>query len=295
MTSPGSGSDTAEDTDLDGATLARKAHRTLEPLHVLGYFAPEPTERVAALGIRGGMRAYFAMRSAPMGEVPAEVVVATFFNFAPQQVAKAIPSVWEVTTPDAVNAARYEGIDASYRRVLGEDVLGSDEMAEAASLARDATAGCNPVGRPLYAAHASLPWPEPAHLQLFHAQTLLREHRGDAHVAALMLAGLDGVEALVGYVPLGQGLPESLLRATRGWDDAAWDAAAGRLRDRGLLAADGTLTTVGQQQREAMEAQTDIASAAPYLHLGAERTRRLRDLARPWSRTVTAEIVGGSR
>lgn len=291
MTSP----DTRADADLDAPTLARKAYRTLEPLHVLGYFAPEPTERMAALGVKGGMRAYFAMRAAPMGVVPAEVVVATFFNFAPQQVAKAIPSVWDVTTPEAATAARYEGVDAAYRRVLGEPVLESAELAEAAALAREATTVCDPVGRPLFAAHASLPWPDPPHLQLFHAQTLLREHRGDAHVAALMLAGLDGIEALVGYVPLNQGLPEELLRATRGWDDEAWDAAAGRLRDRGLLAADGSLTEAGQQQRTAMEAQTDIASAAPYQHLGAERTQRLRELARPWSRTITESMFGGGK
>jgi hypothetical protein len=168
-------------------------------------------------------------------------------------------------------------------------------MAEAAALAREATTACDIVGRPLYAAHASLPWPEPAHLQLFHAQTLLREHRGDAHVAALMLAGLDGIEALVGYVPLNQGLPEELLRATRGWGDEAWDAAAGRLRDRGLLAADGSLTEAGQQQRKAMEAQTDLAAASPYQHLGAERTERLRELARPWSRTITESMFGGGK
>jgi hypothetical protein len=277
----------------DGPTLARKAHRTLEPLHVIGYFAPEPTERVKELGVKGGMRAYFAMRSAPLGRVPAEVVVATFFNFAPEQVAKAIPSVWEVTTPEAVSEARYAGIDAAYRRSLGDEVVESAEMAEAAALAREATAACDDVGRALYAAHAALPWPEPPHLQLFHAQTLLREHRGDAHVAALMLAGLDGIEALVGYVPLGQGLPESLLRATRGWPDEAWDAAARRLRDRGLLDGDGDLTAAGRQQRDAIEAQTDLAAAAPYLRLGAERTDRLRALARPWSRTITEQMFGG--
>jgi hypothetical protein len=287
--------DTAANVNLDGPTLARKAYRTLEPLHVLGYFAPEPTERIKALGIKGGMRAYFAMRSAPMGQVPVEVVIATFYNFAPGQVGNAIPSVWEVTTPEAVNVARYDGIDAAYRRVLGEDVIASAEMAEAAELAREATTACDSVGRPLFAAHAALPWPEPAHLQLFHAQTLLREHRGDAHVASLMLAGLDGVEALVGYIPLAQGLPESLLRATRGWSDEAWDAAAGRLRDRGLLAEDGSFTQAGAQQRKAMEAQTDVASAAPYLRLGAERTQRLRELARPWSRTITESMFGGSK
>jgi hypothetical protein len=280
---------------VDGPTLARKAHRTLEPLHVISYFAPEPTERVVGLGVKGGRRAYFAARSAPMGQVPLEVVVATFFNFDPALVAKAIPSVWEVTTPQAVTQARYNGVDAAYRRVLGDDVLGSAGMAEAATLAREATTVCNPAGRPLFAAHASLPWPERPHLQLFHAQTLLREYRGDAHVAALLLAGLDGVEALVGYAPLGQGMPVAMLRSSRGWSDEAWDAATARMQQRGLIAADGSLTEAGMAQRQAMEAQTDLASAAPYLHLGEERTTRLRDLARPWSRIMSEQLFGGAR
>jgi hypothetical protein len=279
----------------DGPTLARKAHKTLEPLHVISYFAPEPTEAVTALGVKGERRAYFASRSAPMGRVSLEVVVATFFNFNPVIVAKAIPSVWEITTPEAVTEARYAGVDAAYRRILGDDVLGSAEMAEAAELAREATTVCKPAGRPLYAAHAALPWPTQPHLQLFHAQTLLREYRGDAHVAALTLAGLDGVEALVGYAPLGQGMPVSLLRATRAWSDEAWDAATARMQERGLITADGSLTEAGLTQRHAMEAQTDLASAAPYLHLGEERTTRLRDLARPWSRIMSEQLFGGGK
>jgi hypothetical protein len=279
----------------DGPTLARKAYKTLEPLHVICYFAPEPNAGVNALGVKGERRAYFASRSAPMGRVSLEVVVATFFNFAPVIVAKAIPSVWEITTPEAVTAARYAGVDAAYRRILGDDVLGSEEMAEAAALAREATTVCNPAGRPLYAAHAALEWPAEPHLQLFHAQTLLREYRGDAHVAALTLAGLDGVEALVGYAPLGQGMPVSMLRATRCWSDEDWDAATVRMQERGLLAEDGSLTEAGLAQRQAMEAQTDLASAAPYLHLGEERVTRLRDLARPWSRTMSEQLFGGGR
>jgi hypothetical protein len=279
----------------DGPALARKAHKTLEPLHVISYFAPEPNAGVNALGVKGERRAYFASRSAPMGRVSLEVVVATFFNFNPVIVAKAIPSVWEITTPEAVTEARYAGVDAAYRRILGDDVLGSAEMAEAAELAREATTVCKPAGRPLYAAHAALPWPTQPHLQLFHAQTLLREYRGDAHVAALTLAGLDGVEALVGYAPLGQGMPVSLLRATRAWSDEAWDAATARMQERGLIAEDGSLTEAGMTQRQAMEAQTDLASAAPYLHLGEERTTRLRDLARPWSRIMSEQLFGGGK
>jgi hypothetical protein len=275
-----------------GAELARKAHRTLEPLHVVTYFSPEPRDRYAALGLKGTMRGYFASRSAALGIVPAHVVIATFFNFAPDSVRKAIPSVWEVTTPTEVLAARYAGTDEAYRRVLGEDALASADMAEAAALAREATTVLHPEGRPLYAAHASLPWPEPAHLQLFHAQTLLREHRGDSHIAALVVAGLDAVEALVTHVATGEGLPEALLRANRGWPDGDWDAAAQRMRDRGLIDDGGALTPSGTELRTSIEAQTNAVDAAPYLHLGAEQTDRLRTLARPWSRAISESMFG---
>lgn len=280
---------------VDAAALSRKAHRTLEPLHTIVYFAPEPSERYAALGVKGGMRGYFASRSAPFGRVPLEVVVATFYNFCPDFIAKAIPSAWEATTPEAILAARYEGADAAYRRILGDAVVSSDEMAEAAALAREATTALEVHGRPLYAAHAALDWPEPAHLQLFHAQTLLREHRGDGHIAALLLAGLDPVEAMASYVPLGEGMSEPMLRATRGWPDEAWDAALSRLQERGLLDADRRHTAAGAAQRQEVEDRTDAADAAPYRQLGAERTERLRSLARPWSRAIAIEIAGGGK
>src|SRR5690348_14080601 len=100
----------------DETPLARRAHKVLEPLHTPIYFSPEPGERYTALGIKGGMRGYFASRSAPLGIVPAELVVATFYNFSPGQVAKAIPSVWEVTTPEQVIAARFDAADALFSR-----------------------------------------------------------------------------------------------------------------------------------------------------------------------------------
>jgi hypothetical protein len=279
-------------TSSAAAGFARKARRTLEPLHVVAYFAPEPGERYVALGIKGGMRGYFASRSAALGRVPADVVVATFFNFAPDSVRKAIPSVWEVTTPEAVLEARYAGVSDAYVRMLGAEVIDSPEMAEAAELARIATTSLPAPGRPLYAAHAALDWPEPAHLQLFHAQTLLREHRGDGHVAALVVAGLDPVEAMITQARGGDGLPEDMLRATRGWPDEAWDAAQARLAERGLLDDEGAMTAAGLGLREHIEAQTDAAAAAPYEQMGPQRCERLRNLARPWSRAISHEMFG---
>jgi hypothetical protein len=272
--------------------LARRAHRVLEPVHTLVYFVPEARERYAAVGIKGGMRGYFASRSAPLGPAPAEVVISTFYNFAPAAVRTAIPSVWDKTTPEAVLAARLEVVDAAMRRMLPDDV-GSDDMAEAAALAREATTAASVEGRPLYAGHAALPWPEAPHLQLWHAASLLREHRGDGHIAALVLAGLSGLEAAVTYVATGHSaLPEEIQRTTRGYDEAEWQACKDDLRDRGLLTPEGGLTDAGREQRETIEAQTDVAAAAPYDLLGEERTQRLIDLVRPWAKSINKQLFG---
>lgn len=274
----------------DDLPLARRAHRALEPIHTLVYFVPEGAERYEALGVTGGMRRYFASRSAPLGMVPAEVVVATFYNFSPTHVAKAIPSVWDVTTPQQMLTARLDVVDAALRRLLGDDV-GSAEVAEAAALAREAAESADVVGRPLFAAHAALPWPEPAHLQLWHAATLLREHRGDGHIAALVLAGLSGLEAAITYSATGKSMNEQLLRSTRGYSEEQWEGVKNALRAR-LLDAEGALTEAGQQLRAGIEAQTDAAAAAPYEHLGADKTQRLIDLAGPRAKSITKQVFG---
>ena len=271
--------------------LARRAHKYLEPVHTHVYFVPEGGERYAAAGVKGGMRGYFASRSAPLGRVPADVVIATFYNFAPALVRKAIPSVWETSSPEAVLDARFDVVDAALSRLLGDDVR-SDAMAEAAALAREATTACNVVGRPLFAAHAALPWPDAPHLQLWHAVTLLREHRGDGHIAALVLAGLSGPEAVVSYTSLGTGLPEDVQRQTRGYSEEEWDQTKSALREKGIFDDSNTLSEFGRAQRDHIEAETDAAAAAPYQHLGDQKTERLIELVRPWSRAITKQIFG---
>lgn len=280
-------------TDVTGEPpLARLAHKYLEPLHTLVYFVPEAGDHYAAAGVKGGMRGYFASRSAAFGIVPAEVVISTFYNFSPALVRKAIPSVWETSSPEAMLTARYSCADAAISRLLGADVIASDDLAEAAALAREATTACGVEGRPLFAAHAALPWPEPAHVQLWHAVTLLREHRGDGHIAALVLAGLTGPEAVVSYTSLGTGLPEDLQRQTRGYTEEEWAQTKQSLRDKGVFDASDTFTDFGRAQRSEIEARTDAAAAAPYDHLGEEKTRRLTELTRPMARSISEQIFG---
>ncbi len=273
---------------------ARKTCRTVEPLHGMIYFAPEAAESYRRLGLRAEA-GYFASRSAAMGAVGAETVVATFFNFHPGLVRDVIPEAWTVATPAAVLAARLEAADTALCRMLGDDVS-SPEMGRAAALARRAAerAAERYEGRPLFAAHAGLPWPEPPHLVLWHAQTLLREFRGDGHVAALVLHDLDPVEALGLHLATGD-LPEGFLRATRGWPDDEWEAGVDRLVGRGLVSrvepSDGhraplALTDGGATLRGTLEEETDRAAVHAYESLGEDGCAELRQLARPFSRAV---------
>jgi len=255
--------------------------RSLEPLHALGYFSPDVEEALVGAGLRRGRTAYFASRSAAMGRVGPGVVAATFYNFNPALVAKCIPAAWDQITPEDAIAARYRGIAASYQRLLGADVLTSPEVAEAAVLARRASEGCTAPGRPLYAGHADLPWPTESHLVLFHALTLLREHRGDGHIAALLAAGLSGLEALVTHCATGKGFVPAVAQFTRGWSDEQWAAATASLVDRGLLTSQGGLTAAGRDLRREVEAATDAMGAAPWVHLGDNGALRLAELGQP--------------
>jgi hypothetical protein len=267
--------------------LARKMHRTLEAYHAVGYFTPE-TGPYTQLGLTG-RQPYFAARSAALGAVPVEVVIATFYNFHPDLVRRALDGVWDRTTPAAVLEARAASIDAGLRAILPGDVVVSPEMTEAAGLARVAAevAAEDLAGRTLFAAHAALPWPEGDHLVLWHALTLLREHRGDGHIAALVVAGFDPCEALVTHGATGTDVVTAkILQSSRAWSDAEWKAAGDRLRDRGLLDGDDALTEAGTRLRQQVEDETDVAAARPWAALGTEKADRLRALVRPFSRAV---------
>jgi hypothetical protein len=272
---------------LDPAAV-RRAWRVTEPLHAMIYFVPEAHERYAALGLPAPA-GYFASRAAALGPVGPGPVVAGFFNFNPDLVARVLPAAWERAAPAAVLAARWDAADAALTRALG-DAVRSPELVEAAELARRAaeSATAYPEGRPLFAAHAALPWPDQPHLILWQAQTLLREFRGDGHVAALVLAGLTGLEALVLHAASGE-VPVRFLRRTRGWSGEQWADATDRLRGRGLVEGDEpTLTDSGRAQRAWIEAATDRLATPAYAVLGADGCARLAELTRPLSRTVVA-------
>ncbi len=237
----------------------------------------------AAIGIEG-RSGYFASRAAPMGAVTAPVVTATFFNFNPVLVESAMAGAWEAASPADVHAARMRAVDAGLRRVLG-DAVASPEMDEAVALARTAADGCSAPGRALYAGLASLDWPSEPHLQLWLAISLVREYRGDGHVAALTTEGLSGLEALHLHAGSGE-VPASILQATRGWADDDWAASEADLAERGILDGTGGLAPAGAALRQRIEDTTDRLALAPWQHLGEAGSNRLRELVRPWSKAI---------
>lgn len=267
--------------------VARKTFRTLEVIHGLIYFAPEATEAYAALGVTG-RSGYFASRAAPMGPVNAEVVIATFFNFDPGLVRHAMDGVWDNVTPAALLDARFAAAGAMLRRCLGELAEGAD-VEEAAGLARTAAEeACKHLsGKPLFAGHVALAWPDDPLLVLWHAQSLLREFRGDIHIAAMTAVGIDGCEALVTHAASGD-ITADVLQKSRAWSDEGWAAAVDSLRAKGHLDADGAFTDKGRTSRQWVEDQTDLGALVAYEAIGEDACDRLRTLCRPMSKTIVS-------
>jgi hypothetical protein len=271
---------------LSSPGTARRLWALAEPYHALTYFADESRAESEAAGLRGFWRGYFALRAAPLGPVGPAVVTATFYNFAPEFVARAVPEVWGVVPPPTALQVRLAGVDRAVRRVLGDDWLRSPEAAEAAGLATAAAGAASGSGRPLAAANAALPTPDEPHLALWQALSTLREHRGDGHNAALLQRDVSGLQAHVLAAAAGRSSREWLMRA-RGWDDAAWDAAATALTERGWL-DDGELSAEGLAMTAAVEADTDRLALGPWRELGDVRCDRLAELLGPVRRAVVA-------
>ncbi len=261
--------------------------RALEPVHVVVYVSREPREACADLGVKGFWPSYFAMRAAPLGAASAELVTALFYNFSAAMVARAVPTVWEAAAPERFLEIRLAGIDAALRRLLGSKTLASPELAEAAAIAQEAARAAPTAGRALAAANARLEWPQEPHLVLWHAQTVLREHRGDGHVAALLAAGLDPAEALVLFAA-DNAIDADWLRERRGWPEAEWAAAVERLAGRDLLDGAGGPTAAGLALRAEVEEHTDSLAAAPWEAVGADRAGRLVELVAPVVATIVA-------
>lgn len=274
--------------------VARKTFRTLEPIHGLIYFAPEAVAAYEELGVTG-RSGYFASRSAPMGAASAELVIATFFNFDPGLVRHAMNGVWDIVTPAALLDARFRAAGDAIRRAAGDLAEGRD-VEEAAGIARAAAEeACKHLsGKPLFAGHATLAWPDDPLLVLWHAQSLLREFRGDIHIAAMTAEGIDGCEALVTHAASGE-IGRGVLQSSRSWSDEGWDAAVASLQAKGHVDADGAFTEKGRASRQWVEDQTDAGALVAYEAIGEDACDRLRTLCRPIAKAIVSNGGLGGR
>jgi helix-turn-helix protein len=264
------------------ASIAREMWVRFETYHDVTYFTPESRAATDAVGCKGGWMGYFGMRAAPLGAASPALVTATFYNFHPGKVARAIPDAWEVASPERFLEIRLSGVDGALRRMLPAEVLSGAELTEAAGLMRQAAESAPIAGRPLGAANAALDWPAEPHLMMWHAATRLRESRGDGHVAALVSAGLDPCETLVMF-GADNGLTADYLQLARGWSPDEWALARNRLVARGLLTEEGQLTAEGTAARRWVEERTDAEAEAPWLALGGDACARLAELLNPIS------------
>lgn len=267
----------APETQPTDTQLAASLGATTNLVHGFIYFAPEAAEEYTALGLSGRQQ-YFASRAAALGPVPAEVVVATFFNFNPEIVHAAIPSAWSIADPSAIQDARMRAAAVVLRRSCPD--VDPGHLDAATDLAGEMLAPLGDEGKPLAGANRSVVEPDDPWARLWQRITVLREWRGDVHVAALTAAPVDAVEALILHAATDQ-VPRAALVATRQWPDEAWQAGVERLQGRGLVDSDGRFTDEGRDFREQIEHRTDVACCRMVDAVGEGEARRLVDLLKP--------------
>jgi hypothetical protein len=270
---------------------ARALAGALEPVAGQVYFSPECHRAYEALGFgpsggeMGGVAmpdgpAYFCSRGSVMGKVPGEVIAAAFGVFNPAVVVPAVAHGWGLTDAATICAARTEGATAQLRRILGD---APDGLERATELLARAVAGLRPEGKPLFAGLLSLGLPGDPVGDVWRMADLLREYRGDAHVATWTAAGVDATE--IGLLTeLYWGLPMRSYIRTRAWSNEDLDAAEERLTARGLVAA-GALTDAGRATREAIEVGTDRC-CRPFVEALGDDLDELVAILRAWGGAI---------
>lgn len=249
---------------MAGLIEPRALWRSFEAVHAVTYFADESRSAAVAAGLKGFWMGYFGFRAAPLGAVGPGTVLATFANFAPQRVQRAIPDAWEYASPASLVEARAASSAAALRRSVPDIDRLAEELAD--DLRHVSGAG-DRTGRPLYAANLDVPEPEDPVAALWQWCTALREHRGDGHIAATVAHGLSGLHSHLLQVATGA-VPAEALREARGWTEDEWESATDALIGAGLLSPDGSLTDAGRMRKLQVEETTDRLAGDPWAVLG---------------------------
>jgi hypothetical protein len=250
----------------------RRLARVTEVFHTVNYYTDE-INRFTDDGFRGWWHAYMAYRAAPLGSADAPLVTSVFYNFAPRMIERAVPGVWEIMAPGAVLARRDGLVRTALDRIYAAGDH-DDAIAEAAELATAAVQGLDIAARPLAAALTGLAWPETPAMRLWHACTIMREHRGDSHNIALAAAEVGGLESHLLMAAAGHG-NQPTIKGIRGWTEDEWAEAMARMQARGLIGSDGAYTAEGDRFRADIESHTDRLSAGPRENLGPDGSDRL--------------------
>jgi hypothetical protein len=260
-------------------SIVRSVHAAIAMAHRPVYFVPEANVEYAALGVEPGRGTYFASRAAAMGVVPDEVILATFYNFSEHAVRTAeIGKVWAGASAQALQAARFNAVRRSFDRV--GCTPSTAEIAEARALIDPVVAGLNLAGKPLAAANAAVTLPEDALLALWQQLTIVREWRGDVHIALLVANNIGPCECMVLQVGTGR-FPLAITQATRMWNEQEWAAAIVELGTRGWVDADGAMTEAGNAAREHLEDETDRLCEPMWRPIGEVGAKRLTELLDP--------------
>ena len=275
----------------------RPALRSIETSFSAGVLLPAVRSAINGLGVEAEDVAdvNIITRSAPMGPVKAEVVWSAFFNPNPLAIRRLIPAAWDAAAPDAILAAQAEAFSGP----LADAVASMDrgDLAELAALSRAVceTAIEHHEGRPIFAGLASLPFPAEDHMMIWHAAKLLREHRGDGHVAALVVEELGRIDALVIHAAF-DGFPAEMLRRSRRWSQEEWNASVASLYRRGWVtdAVEPTLTDEGFARRRWIEDRTDQLAAIAFEPIGNDGIERLIELGGRFSRALEDGGLGST-
>ena len=240
-------------------TVRRPFWQGIEVIHDVVYFSDDIRERFEAIGLKGWWMAYFAQRAAALGTPGPKTVTALFYGFAPRLVERALPDAWSLANRDEILATRLKlAVD---RLTPAIDPAAVDaQIGGLASTLERIIDGLDFAGRALAAAHASLPRPGDPIARLWWAATVLREYRGDSHVAILVAAGLDGAAA--NALAVADGRAPARQQEARGWSDDEWMAAYEHLQRRGWTNEHGDITEAGTRARAEIEDATDLVSSA---------------------------------
>lgn len=267
--------------------LSRQMWRIFEPIHAAIYFYPPAAQSYRDLGLKGGWMGYFATRSASLGTPGKDLVQSIFYHFSPDLVGRAIPDAWKYATPEQILDTRMtiaQEMLSNFESHFQDPALRSD-----IDLLLEISRSLPGEGRPLFASLRGLDWETSPHLKIFGAVTLLREHRGDTHNAALASYNISGAQSNILQIA-NRAVSFEVISPNRGWSDQSWTEAMEDLKDKGIITNESTnqqteLTQKGQQIKNSIENLTD-ESSNPWSKISAQKLQDLTELLKPISDAV---------